>query len=115
MNALYLWTANAIVIVHILVALFIVVGWYFREVQIVYLIVLISWPLSWAFLGYCPLTKWELLLRKKLDPSIDPHTEKIHYMMQKYFGVNLPERPIYIGGMVCFLFLLALSIAPNFL
>jgi hypothetical protein len=110
----YEWTANLIVVVHIATAIFLFVGWMFRSIQPFYLVLLVAWPLSWVVLGCCPLTKWELLLRKKNDPSIDPNTEKIQYMMKKYFDVSVPSRPIFIGGISVFFALFALSIWTNF-
>ena len=115
MKTLYEWTANLVVVVHVATAIFLLVGWIFKPIQPYYLTLLIVWPLSWVILGYCPLTKWELVLRKKNDPSIDPHTEKIQYMMKKYFGIDVPSRPIFIGGISVFFVLLVLSITTKLL
>lgn len=109
MKGFYEWAANAIVTLHILIAIFILLGWMFKEIQPIYLAILVAWPLSWVILGYCPLTKWELLLRKKNDPAIDPNTEKIQYLAKKYFHINLPSRPIFIGGIFVFFLLFILS------
>ena len=115
MKKRYQWAADAVVALHVAVAIFILVGWAFRDIQQVYLIVLIAWPLSWVFLGYCPLTKWELLLRRKNDPTINPNTEKIQYLAKKHLGLNIPSRPIFTGGIIVFFVLLGLSVVPNFL
>ena len=115
MRLLRKWAANAIFVLHIALGIFFLAGWAFPAYQWVYLPLLISWPLSWIFLGYCPLTKWELLLRKKYDPKIDPNTEKIQYLCKKYLAIDVPSRPIFVGGMVVFLVLFMLSITPNVL
>jgi hypothetical protein len=110
----YTWAANSIFILHIVVALFLLLGWMWRDIQPFYLGLLVAWPLSWIFLGYCPLTKWELLLRKKFDPAINPNTEKIQYMCKKYFNTDVPSRFVYVGGITVFFILLGLSVWSTF-
>lgn len=113
MKKLYLWTANSIFLLHVFLGIFFLVGWKFREIQPFYLSLLIAWPLSWIFLGYCPLTKWELLLRKKYDPTVDTNAESIQYNVQKYLGIYLPSRPIFVGGITIFFILLGMSISSS--
>ena len=108
------WTANSIFVLHVFLGIFFLVGWMFPSINLIYLPLLVAWPFSWMFLGYCPLTKWELLLRKRYNPAIDTNAEAIQYNVKKYFGVHLPSRPIYIGGITVFFILLALSIGLNF-
>jgi len=109
----YKWSANSILGLHVGLTVFFAVGWMFREVQVFYLPLLFSWPLSWVTLGYCPLTKWEFFLRSKYNPTIDANAEAIRYNMQKYFGITLHPRPIYIAGIAAFFVLLTLSFVPG--
>jgi hypothetical protein len=63
---------------------------------------MIIWLLCWLVLGYCPVTKWEFLLRRKYDKSIDPNAESIQYYWNKFFGKKIPSKAIFTGGLIVF-------------
>ncbi len=102
--------ANGIFLTHIAVGIFFLVGWYFTSIAFIYLPLLMAWPLSWLFLGYCPLSKWEFMLRQQRDPSLDTDAEVIQYYVAKWFGIYVPSRPIFIGGIAVFCILIVLSL-----
>lgn len=112
---LYKWAEKSVFLGHIAIGIFFLVGWMFKDIQCIYLPLLIAWPLSGTVLGYCPLTKWELLLRKKGDPRTDTDAGFIQENMQKYFGIHTSRKPIRIGIYVVFFILLILSVIHNFL
>lgn len=113
MRKLHIFLANTIFLLHCLLGIFILTGWLFPRFKILYLAILILWLSSWIFLGYCPPTKWEFLLRKKYDESIDPNAEAIKYYMYKFFGVDIPSRRIFIGGKIVFVILVTLSLTTS--
>jgi hypothetical protein len=100
---------------HIVLAIFFLVGWMFPSIKPIYLPLLIAWPLSWLLFGYCPVTKWELLLRQKYNPQIDTNAEAIQYYSKKFFSVHIPPQPIYVAGITVFFVLLFLTTGPDFL
>lgn len=110
MRKLHLVIANILFVLHCLVGVVILIGWYFPEIKIFYISLLIAWIGSWIFLGYCPITKWEFLLRRKYDNTIDPNAEAIKYYMYKFFKKDISSRLIFIGGLVVFFVALVLSL-----
>lgn len=114
MKTTYRWTANAVFVAHVLIGVFFLIGWMFKDIQFVYLPVLVAWPLSGLFFGYCPLTKLELRLRKLENPTTDTSAGFIQSHMQKVFGMHVPRHFIRAGIILIFFILLTLSIAHNF-
>jgi hypothetical protein len=109
-RVVFFWLANMILALHFSFAVFVLIGWYFESVTWLYYIAMISWFYSWFLLGFCPLTKWEFLLRKYYDDSIDVNREFITYHLDKQFGVTVEkERILFIGGLL-WVTLLGLSI-----
>jgi hypothetical protein len=92
--------ANLLFILHILVGGIILFGWIFPQIRILYLAVLVIWPLCWIILKYCPLTQWEFLLRRKYDKNVDYHSEYINYYVSKFFNVDIPINKIFFWGLV---------------
>jgi hypothetical protein len=92
---------------------FIIVGWYFSQIKFVYLAVLAVWLASWLLLGYCPITKWEFLLRRKYNKDINPNDEAIQYYIYKFFKKKISARAIFTGGLVVFVILTALTLITN--
>lgn len=103
-------SANLMFIAHCVVAVLILIGWIWPAYKVYYMILLVSWISSWIFLGYCPLTRWEFLLRKQHDKSIDINAEIIRYYLQKYFNKDIPSRSIFVGGITLFCLLFTLAI-----
>ena len=88
----------------------ILIGWKFPQFKLIYVILLLVWIGSWIFLGYCPITKWEFLLRRKYDKSIDPNAEAIKYYMYKFFNKDIPSKTIFTIGIIIFVIVLVLSL-----
>jgi len=110
MKKIHIFFANSIFVLHCVLAIFILTGWLFPSIKIYYLFTLLLWISSWIFLGYCPPTKWELLLRKKYDSTIDPHTEIIQFYMKKIFKKNISSKTIFATGMIVWILLFTLSL-----
>ena len=108
MKAVYRLLADVFFVLHFVIGAFFLFGWIFSEIQIVYLPLLISWPLSWILLGYCPVTKWEFLLRRKYGANLDTNTEFIRHYTHKFFQIKIPPRPIFTGGFSVFIALIVL-------
>lgn len=115
MKIFYKCAANTIFLAHILIGIFFLVGWMFKDIQWLYLPTLIAWPLSGIVLGYCPLTKWEMRLRKLYKPTTDTRAGFIQLYIQKVFGITVPRRPIRTVIFIAFFILLTLSVIHNFL
>lgn len=111
----YRFIANTLFVLHFIIGGFLVFGWFFPEIKYFYLAVLISWPACWIFLGYCPITKWEFMFRKKYNPQIDTNEEFIRHYVQVFFQKDLPSRTIFTVGLVVFALLLALCLMRAFL
>jgi hypothetical protein len=105
--------ADVLFVLHLLFGVLLLVGWAFSEYRVWYLIILAVWPLSWIALGYCPFTKWELLLRQKARPELDTSEEFIMYYAWKFFRIRIPARVVYVGGLMLFVVLLVLSLSTN--
>lgn len=110
MKTLYRMAADLLLGLHFVVGAFFLAGWLFRAIQLLYLPILISWPLCWIFLGYCPLTRWEILLRKKYNPEFDTHEEFIKRYAHKFFQMDIHSQTVFQAGLVIFTILLALSL-----
>jgi hypothetical protein len=110
MRKIYLLLANTLFVLHGLLVIFILFGWIFPSIKIIYLAVLLLWLSSWIFLGYCPPTKWEFLLRKKYDKNIDTNAEAIQYYMYKFFKKEISSDTIFTGGLILFIILVLLTI-----
>jgi hypothetical protein len=110
MRKIYLFLANTVFVFHGLLVVFILFGWLFPNIKTIYLVVLLLWLSSWIFLGYCPPTKWEFLLRKKYDNNIDPNAEAIQYYMYQFFKKDISSETIFTGGLILSIILILLTI-----
>ncbi|GEM_PF-6601147 len=113
MRKLHIFLADLIFILHCILGVFILTGWLFSEIKVLYLAVLCMWLSSWIFLGYCPPTKWEFSLRRIYDKSINPNDEAIKYYMYKFFKIDIPTKKIFNGGMIVFIILVILTLTTN--
>lgn len=92
--------ADFLFVLHLIVVAIIMLGWLLPQIKILYLSLLIVWPLCWIVLMYCPLTKWEFDLRKKHNNDLEYRYEYLNYYIHKYFKVNIPVKRIFIYGLV---------------
>jgi hypothetical protein len=102
--------ANIIFSIHLLYGVFLIFGWLVPQAKVMYITCLLLWIGSWVVLGYCPLSRWEFVLRKSYDESIDDSTEIIQFYLYKFFGKEISSEIIFcIGiGVFCVLFYLGL-------
>jgi hypothetical protein len=71
---------------------------------------LILWLFSWVFLGYCPFSKWEFLLRRRYNKNIDQNAEAIKYYMYKFFKKDIPSKTIFSVGIIVFIVLIIVTL-----
>lgn len=109
MRKVNIFIANLIFVLHCLIGVFILSGWYFSQIKFEYRVFLFVWLLSWLILGYCPVTKWEFILRRKYDKSIDPNTEAIQYYWNKFFGKKISSKLIFNVGLIAFFVLFGVT------
>jgi hypothetical protein len=102
MKRFHLLLANVFFWFHVLLGIFILVGWAFPRLKILYIALLLVWMFSWIVLGYCPVTKWEFSLRRKYDKSIDTNAEAIQFYVKKILGKTITSRSVFIGGGIVF-------------
>ena len=70
----------------------ILTSWYYPSIKTIHLAIA-SLTLLFIFaLGYCPLTKWEFLLRKKVEPDLDYDSSFLSYYAYKILGINLESK-----------------------
>lgn len=86
--------ANVVFLFHVLVVFIILFGWYFPTLKLVYICILLVTLLSEILLGYCPLTKLEFDLRKKLIPSLNYDYSFLSYYIYRLFHINVPGKYI---------------------
>ncbi|MCC6520881.1 DUF2784 family protein [Candidatus Nomurabacteria bacterium] len=113
MRKFHIFLANTLFVAHCLFAIFILSGWIFPEIKVLYLAVLLIWISCWIFLGYCPPTKWEFMLRKKYNDNIDPNTEFIQHYAYTFFKKNISSRTVFIVGIITCAILLLLTFYVN--
>ena len=71
MRHLYKTSADALFVIHFIVLLTVLFGWFFPEIWYFYMIVLFVTLLSELFWGYCILSKMEFYLRKKINSKLN--------------------------------------------
>lgn len=91
-------------------AFYALLGWLFPSLKYVYFFALLSWLGSWIILGYCPLTKWEFLLRRHYDPLVDVNHEIIRYRLKKHLNVEVSHARVLLAGGVVWVTLLTLAL-----
>lgn len=89
-RAVYSATADIIFWVHLAVVLLVVLGWLWPKLFYPSIILLVATLLSEIFLGFCPLTRLEFGIRKKLDPNLTFDKSCISHYTRKWRG--LPPR-----------------------
>lgn len=109
MRKIHIFIANTLFVIHCLIGVFILSGWYFPEIRFVYRSFLVIWLLCWVILGYCPVTRWEFLLRRRYDNTLDPNAEAIQYYWYTFFGKKVPSKSIFTGGLIAFFILFIIT------
>lgn len=88
----------------------VLIGWYYPVFQTAHLITASLVLLAEIFLGYCPLTRWEFLLRKKVEPDLNYDSSFLSYYAYKILRMNIPGRKIKYPAVVFLIAVLALNI-----
>ncbi len=86
---LYRLSADLIFIFHFTVVMIILFGWLVPAIWPLYMFTLVVSLVSDVVFGYCLLSKWEFVLRKKFNPSID-----YDYDFTTYYTYRLTNRTI---------------------
>jgi hypothetical protein len=88
MKRVWWWVmANIIFIVHCAVLFVAVFGWLFPSIWYGYMALLVViLALDWL-LGYCILSKWEFMIRKKLKPHLN-----YDYSFSSYYTYRLTQK-----------------------
>ena len=80
----YKIAANFIFLMHLTLVCFVAVGWLIPGFFYAHFILLMITILSEIFLGYCPLTRLEFNIRKKLDPTLVFDKSCIMHYLRKW-------------------------------
>lgn len=70
MKTAYRILANLFFLAHIIIVFLILFGFLFQPIYAIYLLLLISTLLSELLLGYCPMTKLEFDMRRKIESGL---------------------------------------------
>ena len=110
MKKIHITIANILFLLHFLFAVFLIFGWLFPQIKVLYLTILIGWLLSWIILEYCMFTKWEFILRKKYNKNIDTNAEFIKYYMNRFFKKDWSSKAISTVALILFFVFLVLAL-----
>lgn len=108
--------ADVLFLSHFVIVLFILFGWLLPRLSSAYIVILAATLLSWLFLGYCFLSKWEFAIRKKYDQYFN-HDDRtlndgyIAHYGRKIFRLSLPVRTIQRWGIVFIILMLVITVS----
>ena len=106
------------ILFHSALILFNVFGWIIPKWRFANLISLSVTAFSWFVLGiwygigYCPFTDWHWKVRQLLGYN-DESNSYIHFLILKFFGVNIPENWVDKATLIVFLLAFFISIILN--
>ena len=87
----YITLARLVFALHFALVLVVSVGWLIPGLFYVYLFAFIATLYSELFLGYCPLTRLEFSLRKKVNPNLVFDKSCIVHYVRALFGLKPRE------------------------
>lgn len=102
--------ANLLLLLHVLVVIIVLVGWYYPSLQMIHLIIAFLVLIAEVFLGYCPLTRWEFLLRKKVEPNLNYDSSFLSYYAYKVLKVDIPGRVIRYPAILVLVLVLSFNL-----
>jgi hypothetical protein len=106
---LYRLSADLIFLFHFVVVMIILFGWLVPVIWPLYMFTLVVSLISDIVFGYCLLSKWEFVLRKKFNPSIN-----YDYDFTTYYTYRLTNRTIRDNFMkIAAITFISLSILVN--
>ena len=108
-RALYKVSANVMFLFHCCVLLVIVFGWLAPSIWPFYMALLGVTLVLDIILGYCILSKWEFVLRKKVNPHLDYDYSFSSYYLERLAGKRISEHFVSRVGS----FFLVASLAIN--
>ena len=71
--------ADTVFIIHAIVVVIVMFGWLVPSLWYLYIAVLLGTLFSELFFSYCLLSKWEFVLRKKINPLLNYEYEFASY------------------------------------
>jgi len=95
--------ANFIFLIHLSLGVFLLVGWYFNELKILYIAYIFLWLAVPYIFGYCPLARWEFLFRNKINEQVDIEKNFIRFYLKKFFDLDVAEKKITLVIKIIFL------------
>ncbi len=107
-------------IFHLVLILFILTGWIWRQTRKFHFIIVVTTLLCWFLLGiwygwgYCPLTDWHWDVKEKLGERNLPGSF-IKYFADKITRSDISSSLIDIGTLVCLLLVATASVYVNFI
>lgn len=94
------FAADLLFMFHFAVVLILLFGWLFPSLWYLYMLILLATLLSELLLGFCFLSKWEFLLRKKMNPDLDYKYSFSSYYTYKLTQQRLSEKFVQIAAVV---------------
>ncbi len=110
---------NFFLIFHTILILFNLFGWIWLRTRKLHLICISLTLASWIILGfwygwgYCPLTDWHWDVLRNLGEQNLPNSY-ISYLLERYFGLLLPDNTVDLLTVVLTLLALAASVYANY-
>lgn len=86
-NIPYKFIADLVFLVHLALVGAVALGWLIPGFFYIHLALLLATLFSEMFLGYCPLTRLEFGLRKKLDPTLSFDKSCMVHYLRKWRGL----------------------------
>lgn len=108
MRSIYKLSADIIFVIHAFVFLTILFGWAFPSIWYIYISLLVVTLLSDLIFGFCPISKWEFLLRKKIDPKLSYNYQWTSYYTRKITDENIS--PVFFSRIAVVFIVLSLAV-----
>lgn len=102
--------ANSIYVLHAIIFLVLVFGWLSTKIYVWYIALIALTLLFWFTIGYCPLTKLEFYLRKKLNPQLEYDFTFLGYYGHTFLQRQISHRFVKYSGRVFLLLSLLVNV-----
>jgi hypothetical protein len=102
--------AGGLFAIHLVVVLMVMFSWLFSTMLPLYTLTLVTTLLSELTLGYCPLTRWEFILRHSVNPRISEGTSYLSYYAYRILP-KVPDETIVAAVSLIFLSVSVLVLA----
>lgn len=115
MKYLYRISADLILILHFLVVIIVLFGWFKPDFWYFYMGTLVATLLSDLMFGYCILSKWEFNLRKKIEPDKNYDFRWTTYYTYKFTSIHISNRFYTYGSLIFLILSLTINLYFRFL